>query len=281
MNDGPSPSAFTYGLIEGSPDFTPKAAYFAYSRFIEDAVADDAELLSSDLPRAFRQGETARATVTFRNTGTTTWNTQALIALAAEIDSQSWSITAEQLAADESVGPGESREFELVITPPPAKEIGSDPVLSVRMERQTSWPFGDLLRRVVVLTQVAPPEIVSGPDSVVLERGGSARLTVEAVGPGPLGYRWLRNGLTLVDDDQWSGSSSAELTVTALSFDVEAFYQCIVSNQAGEVASAAAEVSIGHPAPRRGGGRVTPDPGNRIPQEVLDGIRFSGPPGRR
>jgi hypothetical protein len=281
MNDGPSPSSYTFGLIRGSPGFTPKEAYLAYSGFIEDATVDDAELVSSDVPRFFRQGEVVRSEITFRNTGTTSWSTEELTTLAAEIDSLSWSVVVEQLAAGESVGPGEIHRFNLVITPPAAaKGIGSNPVLLFRMERETSWPFGDLLRREVVLTYLDPPEVINDPAPVVVGRGRSATLTVEAAGFEPLTYRWLRNGIELADGDLWSGSDTAELTVTAFSYEVSAFYQCIVSNQVGEVVSAPAAVFIDQP-PRHGSGRVTPNPVNRPPQTDLGGIRFTGPSERR
>jgi hypothetical protein len=281
MNDGPSPSAYTFGLIQGAPDFTAKEAYLAYSQFIEESVVDDAELVNFNVPRFFRQAEPVKSTISFRNTGTTVWRSQDLIVLVAEIDHQSWSAVAEQLDLGESVGPGEVHQFSLVITPPAAaKEIGSNPVLSVRMERETSWPFGEEMRQELVLTHVPPPEIISDPDLAIIGRGQSATLTVEATGFEPLSYRWLRNGITLIDGDEWAGSDTAELTVTALSYDVAAFYQCVVSNQAGEVVSEAAAVSIDQPPPREGSGRVTPDPVNRIPQKVFDRMRFSGPPER-
>lgn len=282
MNDGPSPSAYTFGLIQGPPDFTPKEADLAYSQYIEESVVDDSEVVGFYVPRFYHQGEVVKATITFRNTGTTWWSSQELIALAAEIDSQSWSVVAEQLALDEIVGPGEIHQFNLVITAPAAaKEIGSNPVLSVRMERETSWPFGEELRQEFVLTNVPPPEIISDPDSAVVGRGQSAPLTVEATGFEPLSYRWLRNGIVLVDGEEWTGSDSAELIVTAFSYNVEAYYQCIVSNQAGDVVSEAAAVWIDQPPPRQGSGRVTPDLVHRVPQEILDRIRFSGPPERR
>ncbi len=282
MNDGPSPSSYTYGLIQGPPDFTPKEAILAYSQFIEEAVEDDAELVDFNIPRFFYQGESVKSSVSFRNTGTTAWSSQDLIVLVAEIDHVSWSVVAEQLDMGESVNPGEVHQFTVVISPPEAKDIGSNPVLSVRMERETSWPFGEELRQELILTYVDPPEIINDPDPAIVGTGKSVTLTVEATGSEPLIYNWLRNGITVVDGDEWVGSDSAELTVTALSYDVAAFYQCVVANQAGEVVSEAAAVTILQPQPRQGSGRVTPDPVYRIPQRVLDRMRFSGPPpGRR
>jgi hypothetical protein len=281
MNDGPSPSSYTYGLIQGPPDFTPKEAILAYSQFIEEAVVDDAELVDFNIPRFFHQGEPVKSSVSFRNTGTTAWSGQDLIVLVAEIDHMSWSVVAEQLNMGESVNPGEVHKFAIVISPPEVKDIGSNPVLSARMERETSWPFGEELSQELVLTYVDPPEIINDPDSAIVGTGSSVTLTVEATGSEPLSYSWLRNGIRVVDGYEWVGSDSAELTVTALSYDVAAFYQCIVSNQAGAVVSEAAEVTILQPQPRQGGGRVTPDPVYRIPQRVLDRMRFSGPPERR
>jgi len=281
MNDGPSPSSYTYGLIRGAPDFTPKEAFPVYSQFIEESLVDDAELVDLNVPRFFRSGEPVKSTVSFRNTGTTAWSREDLIVLVTEIDHQGWSVVAEQIDMEDLVEPGEVHRFTLVISPPGTKGIGGHPVLSVRLERETSWPFGEEMRQELILTYVPPPEIINDPDTATLGPGESATLMVEVTGFEPLSYHWLRNGITIVDGDEWTGSDSAELTVTALSYDVAAFYQCIVSNQAGEVISGAAAVAVLQPKPRPGSGRVTPDPVYRLPQRDIDRMRFSGPPKRR
>ena len=280
MNDSASPSSYTFGLMHGPPEFIPKEAYVSYSQFIDDAVIDDAELVSFNVPKFFRPGESAESTITLGNTGTTWWNTQDLIVLVVEIDSFGWIVSIEQLDMDESVGPGETHQYSLVITAPaePAKEIGRYPVLSARMERVTAWPFGDLLRQDVVIAQVPPPRIIHEPEPGVIAPRQSMTLRVVATGFEPLSYHWLRNGIALVDNHLYSGSDTATLDVTALSYEVAAFYQCVVINVVGEVVSDAAAVSIDQPAPRQGGGRVSPGRLNRSLLEQLVEIRFSGPP---
>jgi len=280
MNDSESPSSYTFGLMHGPPEFIPKEAYVSYSQYIDEAVVDDAGLVSSNVPQFFNPGESKESTITLRNTGTTWWDIQDLIVLAVEIDSFGWTVEIDQLVMDESVGPGEAHRFSLVITAPAetAKEIGRYPVLSARMERETAWPFGDVLRQDVVITHVPPPRITHEPEPSFISPRQSVTLTVEAKGFEPLSFRWLRNGIALVDNDLYSGSDTSLLTVTAYSYEVAAFYQCIVSNVAGEVVSEAAAVSIDQPAPRQGDGRVSPDRLNRSPLEKLEEFRFSGPP---
>ncbi len=282
MNDSASPSAYTFGLLYGPPELDPKAAYDAYSQTIADAIVDDAELTSSDVPRFFEFGETVKASVTFRNTGTTPWGSEQLTSLTVEIDSGGWTIDINQLQGDEQVEPGEAHRFSFKITAPgtPSKEIGSNPVLSARMGREGAWPFGDLFRSETVLAHAPPPSIMRQPISQTVVPGASANLHVEATGNPPLSYRWLRNGIDVVDGDLYSGADSPTLVVTALSHEAAAFYQCVVSNDVGDVVSGAASVTIGQTAPRQGGGRVSPNETTPMPPPNVGNPRFSGPPDR-
>ena len=282
MNDSPTPSAYSFGLLYGPPELDPKAAYDAYAQSIDDAIVDDAEFLGYDVPRFIEFGESVKSTVTLRNTGTTPWNTDQSTSLAVEFDSLGWTIEIVQLADQEQVDPGETHTFVFRITPPnsPLKEIGSDPVLSARMVREGSWPFGDLLRQKIVLAHTPPPQITDQPISRVVPPGATASLHVEAQGNQPLGYRWLRNGTDVTDGELFSGADTSTLVVRALSHEAAAFYQCVVANDVGDVVSEVASVTIGQAAPRRGGDRFSPnEPAWPQPPAHRD-LRFSGPPNR-
>ena len=280
MNDSPSPSAYTFGLLRGPPELDPKEAYDVYSQSIAQAVVDDAELVSVDVPRFFSFGESQTSTITLRNTGTTAWSSEQMTWFAAEVDSPGWSVEVEQLSGEESVESGEIHGYHLLITPPssPFKEIGSNPVFSARMERESAWPFGDLLRQELVLAYAPPPIITEQPVSKQIVPGATARLHLEAAGTPPLSYRWLRNGTEVTDGDLFSGADTATLIVRAMSHEAEAFYQCIVSNDVGDVVSGVASVTIGQAAPRQSGDRVSPNrPPPQTPPAAID-LRFSGPP---
>ena len=280
MNDSPSPSAYSYGLLYGPPELDPKEAYVAYSQSIADAVVDDAELVSFDVPRFFRYGERVKSTITFRNTGTTPWNSEQMTWFAVEVDLLGWVLEVEQLLPEETVEPGETHSYRLSITAPgaPLKDIGSNSVLWARMEREGEWLFGDLLRRELVLAHEPPPSITHQPVSSLIIPGAVARLHVEAVGSQPLSYRWLRNGTEIINGDLYSGANSATLTVRALSNEAAAFYQCVVSNVVGDVVSQTASVSIGQPGPRQGSGRVSPTGRRHESPPVVGDLRYSGPP---
>lgn len=277
INDGPSPSPYSFGLLTGPPELAPKEAYLRYQRFITDAVVDDAEVVASEVPAFFRPGETRRCRVVLRNTGTTTWEVSEMTRLDATVSDPGWSIEVGQLAPAESVSPGATRTFEIDITAPGGeiKEIGVNPRLEVRMEREGSWSFGEMLRREFVVSAIDPPRITGQPEPATVARGARATLAVTAGGADPLSYRWLRNGAVLADGPLYSGSTTPELVVTAASHEAAAFYQCVVSNRVGDVVSEAAAVTIGQPAPRRGGRRVAPIP--TTPPGPVPPLRLTGP----
>lgn len=283
MTDAGDPSTTTWGLLRGPPEFEPKPAYTAYAEFIAAAEVDDAELVSSNVPTHFQFGESRNAKITLRNTGTTPWSTVELSWLNIEIDAFGWTVSVEQLSPDESIAPGETHAFQVTVTAPNPliKDIGDNPVLWARMERVDAWQFGEPLRQEVVAAFEPPPTITRQPEPGFVVPGASTTLSVEAAGTEPLGFRWLRNGVDVVDGPLFSGSDTASLTVTALSQEVEAFYQCIVSSSVGAVVSEAAAVAIGHSAPRNGGSRVSPDAPVGPSPVPLDDIRYTGPRDRR
>jgi hypothetical protein len=282
MNDGPSPTPYTWGLLHGPPDLVPKPAYATYAAYIETATVDDAELVTTTIPTYFQPGQPATAWVTFRNTGTTQWSRDQPILLSAVIEAQGWVLEVEQLGDGETVDPGEDRRFRVNITAPTdSGPSGRDETLIwARMDRESMWAFGDLLRHALVVSDTRPPTIVVQPRAAWVAPGAWTTLRVQAVGPGDLSYRWFRNGIELGDNDLYSGSTTSELTVNALAPEVLAVYLCEVTNEAGPVLSETAEIR--NAAPRSGGsGRAVPDPAVAGGPVRVQDLRYSGPPIRR
>ncbi len=87
-----------------------------------DPGTDDAQIVATSFPSSL--GCTARttATVTVRNTGTTTWRSASGYALGAVDDSDPLytTDTRVRLAADVAVAPGETRDFTIPLTAPGA-----------------------------------------------------------------------------------------------------------------------------------------------------------------
>jgi len=77
--------------------------------------------------------------------------------------------------------------------------------------------------------------------------GGDATLSVTAVGPGPIQYRWHRDGQPLSNGGRIAGAQSATLTLTpAIPVDA-GFYTCEVITGCGEAASGPIHLRAGTP----------------------------------
>lgn len=281
LNDGPSPPQYTWGIVHGPPDFEPKSAYWSYEAFINQAAVTDAELLGSTIPAFFSPGMTIESRITFRNTGTLDWSIENGTALLVESVSDGWMIDVDQLGPDDHVEPGQTHVFGVRLTAP--LYDGQPSVLGAkiraRMIDADESLFGDLLRLRISVTELKPPMIEDQSETESISPGQRTTLHVHASGAEPLSYQWLRNGIELDDNHLYSGSRSADMSVTADATEVAADYLCVVSNEAGAVISESMEIFIEN-APRRGSGaRVTPD-GVGIPPSVRDGAarRLTGPP---
>jgi autotransporter-associated beta strand protein len=64
------------------------------------------------------------------------------------------------------------------------------------------------------LSNLQPPGIAAQPASVTVTPGGTATISVSATGDG-LTYQWRKNGANLADGTKYSGSSSANLTISS------------------------------------------------------------------
>ncbi|MBQ1410768.1 MAG: leucine-rich repeat protein [Oscillospiraceae bacterium] len=104
---------------------------------------------------------------------------------------------------------------------------------------------GSVYSNVVTLTVVtaSKPVITSQPASVSVAPGASASFTVAATGDD-LSYQWQYKKAGSNTWSNWSGKTTASVTVKASSSNNAFQYRCIVSNSAGSVTSSAASLTV-------------------------------------
>jgi sugar lactone lactonase YvrE len=110
----------------------------------------------------------------------------------------------------------------------------------------SSPPRGSTMVGQVRPAPVAPPIITQEPANIAVATPQPVTFSVVATGQAPLGYEWLRNGVTI------PGATSASYTIDApTASDNGARFSVIVSNSFGVVASREALLTIGN-APLKG-----------------------------
>ncbi len=90
----------------------------------------------------------------------------------------------------------------------------------------------------------APPSITGQPANRTVDEGATATFNITASGQAPLSYQWLRNGVALSDGNGIRGARTSSLTVSNAQPAQAGLYSVIVGNPGGNVASAAASLSI-------------------------------------
>jgi uncharacterized repeat protein (TIGR03803 family) len=90
----------------------------------------------------------------------------------------------------------------------------------------------------------SPPYIVSGPVDQTVLAGSSVTFSVEAGGDGPLSFQWQENGTNLVDGGNLSGSTTATLTLTAVTTTNAGTYSVMVSNAIAATSSPGATLAV-------------------------------------
>ncbi len=96
---------------------------------------------------------------------------------------------------------------------------------------------GSVTSSVATLTVVIAPAITAQPQSQRLATGASATFSVTASGV-PVNYQWKKNGVTLV------GATSSSLTLANVQWPDAAAYSVVVTNSAGAVTSASAQLTV-------------------------------------
>ncbi len=107
-----------------------------------------------------------------------------------------------------------------------------------------SNPVGSATSAVATLTITGPPVITLQPASQTAVPGTNVSFAVAATGTAPLGYRWQFNGTSLTDGGQFSGTGSPILSVGNVQSGNVGGFSVVVSNVAGSVTSAVANLSL-------------------------------------
>ncbi len=199
LSDDPGIPGVAFGLLGAGPDFRVKPAAGAYAGFASDNPIDDAEVVTASLPAVLRPGEQVEASVTVRNTGSTTWSGLLRYALGAVGDRDAFAASPQYLPQGRSVAPGETVTFAFPFTAPGTAASGGQLSLTRwQMRRQGFWSFGEARSQTVSVTS-------ADPVARVLYVPGLAN------NPGLNGTMW-RSDLSLYD----AGPEPAEVTVVAL-----------------------------------------------------------------
>jgi uncharacterized repeat protein (TIGR01451 family) len=96
---------------------------------------------------------------------------------------------------------------------------------------------GTVVSSPAVLTVAMPPAILSQPSDLTVTNGQAASFTVVASGTD-LAYQWRFNGVAI------GGATNAELVIFSAQFSDQGGYTVLVRNQAGEVTSAVATLTV-------------------------------------
>jgi len=103
---------------------------------------------------------------------------------------------------------------------------------------------GSITSAIATLTVLLPPAIVTQPASATVTAGSNVSFTVSASGTAPLSYQWLKNGVTLANGGNVSGSTTPSLSLATISSADAANYSVIVTNSSGSITSAIATLTV-------------------------------------
>lgn len=90
---------------------------------------------------------------------------------------------------------------------------------------------------------VGPISFLAPPQSLTVFKGSNAILTGVALGAGPLGYQWIKNGIAVTD------ATNNSLTFTPAQLTNSGHYQLVASNTYGAVTSSVTVLTVNDTAP--------------------------------
>jgi len=91
------------------------------------------------------------------------------------------------------------------------------------------------------------PQIKTAPVAVRRGTGQSVTLSVTATGTGPFGYQWQLNGIPIIDNAHYSGTTAANLRISNINGEVVGSYSVVILNEAGQVITKPVKLTLGHP----------------------------------
>jgi hypothetical protein len=89
-----------------------------------------------------------------------------------------------------------------------------------------------------------PPVITSQPVSISTPAGSNAVFVVSVSGPGPLYYRWEKNGKQLTNNSRVSGAHASILHLYNLKSSDSGAYRVVIGNAGGYATSRVANLSV-------------------------------------
>jgi Flp pilus assembly protein TadG len=149
------------------------------------AQSNNAEFVSQSIPASLVMGQTATATVTLKNTGTTTWTAASNYRLGTQNpgDNKTWGLHRVPLAAGEAIAPGQQKTFSFSIKAPATAGTYN---LQTRMLREGVEWFGASSTNFVVSVAPKPnnAEFVSQsiPASLIVGKTATATITLKNTG---------------------------------------------------------------------------------------------------
>jgi parallel beta-helix repeat protein len=159
----PAPLAFQYNPQTSSgtfqPEFlsAPSTALDGIVGVTEGApppLVNGAQFVGQSVPASLTPGQSATASVTMRNTGTTTWTAAGNQRLGSQNpqDNQTWGLGRVYLDAGDAIQPGASKTFNFTIRAPTAP--GNYPFQWQMLQESVEW-FGDFTPSATVSVQPA------------------------------------------------------------------------------------------------------------------------------
>ncbi len=258
--DNPGFPEDTFGIVGPPPDLEPTLAFEYYRDFIQEAVVDDARILSWETESVVEPGQWNRAVVRVINEGTTTWQADDGLSVSVVGLPEDWEIEGGMAAQDGDVAPGSVCDIPLDLRPPPVgwgfPNLRHD--ITVRMARGDGRGLGSPLRASVVSGWHSLPVFVRQPLTAVVDSGQEAVFRVIVDGAGDLELSWFHNGKVIRDGDRFSGTETAVLTVHETDAADTGEYRCRVESSAGWVLSIHADLVLtgeGRGGPRDSEGR--------------------------
>ncbi|GEM_PF-6975029 len=141
-------------------------------------------------------------------------------------------------------GAGGSVSYQAVVsTNAPAGQSLNDTAMILSAENDANRA-DNTLNSAITLTvtqNCQAPTIVSSPACATSCAGQAAAFSVNATGPGPLGFQWRKNGNAI------PGATQSSFSVAAPCTNDVAFYDVVVTNGCGAATSTAAALGIGQP----------------------------------
>lgn len=97
---------------------------------------------------------------------------------------------------------------------------------------------------VAILTILLPPSIATNPPSQIGVLNSNVTFAVTATGTEPLGCRWQKDGVNLLDGGRFSGATSSVLVIATVQTNDAGSYRAVVTNAYGAATSAVATLTV-------------------------------------